>query len=117
VVPAGRSDLARPFGLDLPNDICQIETTVRMFAGALADYLNGLGRRHWNAPQKGNQLCDRGKPEDIDPCDQFCLSGLTQRNDDLREASLLGCQGSRQDTAYRTKTTIQSQLPQQDRPA
>lgn len=117
VVPAGRGDLAGPLGLDLTNNICQIDKTIRVFAGTLAHDLNGLDRRHWDGLQKGDQLCDRGKPEDIDPFDQFCLSGLTQGTDYLREASLLGCQGSRQDAAYGTKTTVQCQLPQQDRPA
>jgi hypothetical protein len=67
VMPAGRGHLVGPLGLDLTNNICQIETAVRVFAGPLAHDLNGLDRWHWNAVQKGNQLCDRGKPEDIDP--------------------------------------------------
>lgn len=42
VVPAGRGDLAGPLGLDLTNNICQIDKTIRVFAGTLAHDLNGL---------------------------------------------------------------------------
>jgi hypothetical protein len=46
-----------------------------------------------NSAQEGDQLGDRGDPEDLDPFDQLRLSGLPQRHDHPREACLLSRQG------------------------
>ena len=37
MVPTGCGYLAGPLGLHLAHDVCQIETTVRVLAGSLAD--------------------------------------------------------------------------------
>ena len=49
VVPTRCGYLAGPLCLDLTYDICQVETTVRVLAGRLTDYIDGLNNRHRNA--------------------------------------------------------------------
>jgi hypothetical protein len=110
VVPARRSDLAGPLGLDLANDIRQIETAARVTTGALTHDLNRLDQWQRDALQEGNQLSDRGKPEDFDPVDQLRFSGLTQRHDHTREASLLSGESGWQNAAHRTNPTVQPPL-------
>jgi hypothetical protein len=112
VVSTGGGDLAGPLGLDLTHDICQIETTVRMLAGRLTDHVDGLNFRHWIAPQEGDQLGDRANTKDLDPLDQFGLTGLAQRNDHPREARLLSRQRGGQNAAYGAKATIQPEFTQ-----
>jgi hypothetical protein len=111
-VPTGRRNLAGPLGLGLPDHICQVETTVRVLTGSLADDVDGFDQRHWYALQEGDQLGDRGNTEDIDPFDEFRLSGLPQGHDHPGEACLLGGQCGGQDSAYRTEATVQAKLAQ-----
>jgi hypothetical protein len=113
VVSTGGGDLAGPLGLDLTHDICQVETTVRMLAGRLTDHVDGLNIRHWNAPQEGDQLGDRANTKDLDPLDQFRLTGLAQRNDHPRETRLLSRQRGGQDAAYGAEATVQPEFTQQ----
>jgi hypothetical protein len=40
---------AVPLGFDLTHDVCQVQTTVRVLAGPLADHFDGLNGRHRNA--------------------------------------------------------------------
>jgi hypothetical protein len=81
VVPARRSYLAGPLGLDLANYICKVETTLRMAAGAFTDHINRIDGRHRDASQKSDQLSDRADTEYLDPCNELRLPGLTQWND------------------------------------
>jgi hypothetical protein len=58
VVPTGCGYLAGPFGLYLAHDVCQVETTVRVLAGSLADHFDGLDVGHRRPAQEGDQLAD-----------------------------------------------------------
>ena len=112
VVPARRSYLAGPLGLDLANYIGEVETTLRMAVGPLTDDLNGVNGGHRGASQKSDQLSDRADTEDLDSCNEVRLPGLTQRNDHPLEASLLSREPSRQNPAYRPEATVQPHLAQ-----
>jgi hypothetical protein len=58
VVTAGCGNFTSPLGLNLANDICQVETTASVPNCRLTDHLDGLNRRHRDAPQKSDQLGD-----------------------------------------------------------
>jgi hypothetical protein len=66
----------------------------------------------WNAPQEGDQLGDRANTKDLDPLDQFRLTGLAQRNDHPRETRLLSRQRGGQDAAYGAEATVQPEFTQ-----
>jgi hypothetical protein len=110
VVPARRSYLAGPLGLDLANYICKVETTLRMVASALTDHLDRIDGRHRDASQKSDELGDRADTEDLDSCNELRLPGLTQRNDHPLEACLLSRERCRQNPAYWPEATIQPHL-------
>ena len=52
VVPARRSYLAGPLGLDLANHISEVETALRMAVGPLTDDLNGVNRGGIGVPRR-----------------------------------------------------------------
>ena len=113
-MPTGCSYLAGPLGLHLTHDVCQVETTVRVLPGSLANHLDGLNVGHRRSAQEGDQLGDRGNTEDLDPLDQTRVARLAYRHNHPREASLLSCQRRRQNAAYWSHTTIQPELTEQD---
>jgi hypothetical protein len=112
VVPARRSYLAGPLGLDLANYICKVETTLRIAAGPFTDHLNRIDGRHRDTSQKSDQLSDRADTEYLDPCNEIRLPGLTQWNDHPLEACLLSRERSRQNSAYRPEATVQPHFAQ-----
>ena len=114
VMPTCCGYFAGPLGLDLTHYICQVEATVGMATGPLSDYLDGVDLWHRHAAQKGDQLGDRGDPEDLDSFNELRLSGLPQRHDHPGEACLLSRQSGGQNPADGPETTIQPKLTQKD---
>jgi len=114
VVPTGCGYFTGPLGFNLTHDISQVETTVRVLAGPLADHFDGLNGRHRVVLQQSDQLGDRGNTKDLDPFDQLGLSGLAQRDHYPREAGLLSRQRGGQDAAHGPKATIQPEFTQQN---
>ena len=115
VMPSGSSYLAGPLGLHLTNHVCQVEATLGVLVGSVADHIDRIDDRQRPALQEGDQLSDRGNTEHIDPCDELRLSGLAQRHDHPGETRLLGRKSGGQHASDRTQPTIQPHLTQQGR--
>jgi hypothetical protein len=76
VMPAGGCHLAGPLGLNLTDDICQVEMAAGVLAGLLPHHFDRLNKRHRLTTKEGDQLGDRGDAKDLDPFNQLGLTSL-----------------------------------------
>ena len=77
--------------------------------------IDRVGVRHRLVPEHGDQLCQRGHPQHLDPVDQLGFPGLPVRHDDSAEPACAAASVAGSTPRHRTDPTVQPELAEQHR--